>query len=136
MRASVLLPPSVAVIEGFLEGLVCANLVLIRSGVVPASPLDANVHYQREASGLEEWNIASVVVRLGWGDCEDLNGWEAAGLRFTGEDPGARAVLYRTGEHLYHCVVERSDGRIHDVCPALGMHAPRGHALPGRKRSR
>lgn len=130
MRATVRLPGSVAIIEAMLDGLVQCNVLLIDTGVVPASPLDANVRYQREASGLEEWNMSIYVVRIGWGDCEDLACWEAAGMRVTGEDPDARAALIQTGKHLYHCVVELSDGSYRDVCPALGMHVPRGHRLP------
>lgn len=120
--------------SAFLEGLVCANVVLIEQGIVPPSPLDAGVRYQRERSGFEEWNIASIVVRLGWGDCEDLNGWAAAGLRYTGEDAGAQAYLYESAPHLFHCVCLLSSGEIYDVCPALGMRSrSSNHRLPGRK---
>lgn len=121
MKATMELPPSERLIEAALEGLVCANVVLIETGVVPSSPLDAKVRYRREPNGLEYWDVATRVVAQGWGDCEDLNGWHCAGLRSTGVDPGARVVLIRTGERCLHAVVERSDGGIEDVCPTLGM---------------
>jgi hypothetical protein len=132
MRATVELPPSVAIVESLLEGFVQANVLLIESGLVPPSPLDANVRYQREASGFEEWQLAMYVVRSGRGDCEDLNGWAAA-YRRTTDDPGARAILYRTGPHLFHCVCLLSSGEIYDVCPTLGMKtSSSNHRLPGR----
>lgn len=137
MKATLILPSNVAVLEGALEGLVCADVALMEMGVVPSSPLDddAHVRYQREQSGYEDWAIASRVMSLGYGDCEDLASWEAAGYRFTGEDEGARAVLYKSGPNMYHCVCLLSSGEIVDVCPALGMTSRhrKGHPLPSSK---
>lgn len=131
--ATIHLPSSILLVEAVLEGLVIANQLLIRAGEVPASPLYSGVRYKREGSGLEEWWIASRVLQMGHGDCEDLNSWAVAGLRETGEDSGARMVLYRTGPRLFHAVGMLSDGTIYDVCPALGMSVPSSnHHLPGR----
>jgi len=129
------LPPALAIVEAMLEGFVMSNVLLIEAGLAPPSPLDADVRYQREASGLEEWNMCIYVQRFKRGDCEDLNGWAAAGMRVTGEDPGARAVLKRTGRHMFHCLVLLSSGETYDVCPTLGMTSRRraSHELPGRR---
>lgn len=120
MRACLHLPPSIALIQAALEGLVAANRVLIETGVIPVSPLDASVRYKAEDSGFEDWNIGSRVVSLGHGDCEDLNGWECAGIQLQ-EDPGAQLIIVRTGRRRFHAVVEMSSGEIVDVCPELGM---------------
>jgi hypothetical protein len=129
MRATLNLPPSVRLIGAALEGLVQVNRVLIETGVVPPSPLDSRVRYKREASGLEEWDNALTCVKRGWGDCEDLNGWECARINID-EDPEAICSLIKTGAKLFHCVVLMSDGSYRDVCPALGMRVP-GTSLEG-----
>lgn len=120
MKASLTLPPSQALIEAALTGLVAVNEVLIQAGVVPPSPLQAGVRYQRERSGLEDWNSALEVIKQKWGDCEDLNAWECARLRVDGDDD-AHCIIIRTGPRCYHCVAVTGDGQVVDVCPALGM---------------
>lgn len=130
MRACLHLPPSIALIEAALQGLVAANKVLIETGVIPISPLDAGVRYQAEDSGFEDWNIGSRVVSLGHGDCEDLNGWECAGIQLE-EDPDAQLIIVRTGRRRFHAVVELSSGEIVDVCPELGMGARDGVTIQG-----
>lgn len=129
MRATLNLPPSVRLIEAALEGLVQVNRVLIETGVVPPSPLDSDVRYKRERSGLEEWDNAITCLRRKWGDCEDLNAWECARINLD-EDPEAVCTIIQTGPRLFHCVVRMSDGSIRDVCPALGMKTP-GTSLEG-----
>lgn len=129
MRATLNLPPSVRLIEAALEGLVQVNRVLIETGVIPPSPLDTDVRYKRERSGLEEWDNGLTCIRRKWGDCEDLNGWECAGINLD-EDPEAVCTIIQTGPRLFHCVVRMSDGSIRDVCPALGMRVP-GTSLEG-----
>lgn len=130
MRATLFLPPSRVLIEAALTGLVAANRVLIQTGIVPPSPLDSRVRYKREASGLEEWNIASQCVKLGYGDCEDLNGWECARIQLE-EDPDAHAIIVKTGPRTYHCVTELSSGEIVDVCPELGMRPHHSLSMSG-----
>lgn len=131
MKATLRLPSDVPVIEAALEGLVLANVVQMEQGLVVSSPLDprAHVRYQREPSGYEDWNLASIMQRLRYGDCEDIAAWEAAGFRYRGDDDGARVMLYRTGPRLYHAVCELSSGEIVDSCPALGMKVRRGHRV-------
>lgn len=129
MRAILNLPPSVRLIEAALEGLVQVNRVLIETGVVPPSPLDAGVRYKRERSGLEEWDNALTCIKRGWGDCEDLNGWECARINID-EDPEAICQLLQTGRKMFHCIILMSDGTLRDICPDLGMKVP-GTALEG-----
>ena len=119
MRAEIPLPDVPAVIEAALEGLVLADMVIIEAGLVPPFPHDAGVIYKLEPPGEEVWKLAHDVVADGWGDCEDLAAWNAAGLRFTGEDGDARVVLAKTGVNKLHAVVLRGDGSIDDCCPAL-----------------
>lgn len=138
MKATLQLPFVVPVIEAALEGLVCANVALMELGRCPSSPLDpdAHVRYQRERSGFEDWACATRVMRLGFGDCEDMAAWTAAGYRFRGDDEGATVMLYRTGPSLYHAVCLLTTDEIVDVCPELGMRRKRGHALPSSSGNR
>jgi len=123
MRATLNLPPSVRLIEAGLEGLVQVNRVLIETGVVPPSPLDAGVRYKRERSGLEEWDNAVTCIKRKWCDCEDLNSWECARINIE-EDEWAVCTLIQTGPKLFHCVIRMSDGSLRDICPDLGMKVP------------
>jgi hypothetical protein len=110
------LPDHGAVIEAVLEGFVQAACIIVQAGVVPPYP-DAmpNIRYSEEPAGSEEWWLPNQVVEAGWGDCEDLAIWCAAGDRVTGNDPGSRAVLVQTGVGRLHCMVQHSDGRYEDV---------------------
>jgi len=109
------IPDHAAAVECILEGFVRVCQLLIESGAVPPDPTDVpELRYQLEPVGSEDWKLSHNVMRDGWGDCEDLAMWRAAGLRATGEDEGARAVVVSTGEHKLHAVVLRSDGSIED----------------------
>lgn len=121
MHAVMRLPDHALVVEAAVEGLTLANVVLIEQGVVPPYPHDTNVRYQLEPPGEEDWKLAHNVVRDGWGDCEDIAAWTAAGHRVTGFDPGARVVIMEMGPGKLHAVVELSDGTIEDPCLDLGM---------------
>ncbi len=80
----------------------------------------SGVRYSRD-DATEEWLPIPVLYRRGVGDCEDLAAAQAALLRFTGEDPEARAVAYRSRPHTWHAVVLRGDGSIEDPSAHLGM---------------
>lgn len=114
MKAELRLPDVPAVIEAALEGLVLANLVMMDAGLIPPFPHNAEVIYRLEPPGEEDWKLAHNVIGDGWGDCEDLAGWSAAGLRFTGQDPGATVALIRTGVNKLHAVVRLSNGEVWD----------------------
>ncbi len=86
----------------------------------------AGVRYRREkcvdvecSQRFEDWQVPSVVMQLGWGDCEDLAAWRAAELRLQGEK--ARAVPRSVRPGLVHIVVRRGNGKIEDPSRILGM---------------
>jgi hypothetical protein len=114
------LPEQAQVLELLLEGFVLVNMLLIDSGVVPPFPHDVpKLRYQLEPVGEEDWKLAHNVLRDGWGDCEDLAMWVAAGLRWTGEDARARVRIVRIGPGKLHAVVERGSGEMED--PSLDL---------------
>lgn len=83
-------------------------------------------HYVPERA-TEEWlPIPFLLARGGEGDCEDLAAARAAELRVSGEDPGARAVAYRSRPKTWHAVVRRGDGTVEDPSLVLGMGWHRG----------
>lgn len=98
----------------------CADVALIGGGYVPLYPPMA-VRYRVEPPGEEDWKLAHNILRDGWGDCEDIAAYYAAGHRVSGFDPGARvAVIYvRPGQ--LHAVTMLSNGEIEDHCIAHGM---------------
>lgn len=128
MRINVAVPEphvSAPVLDAALEGVTRLNEALIREGAVP--PFDAVKHRLRwkpEPPGEEHFDHAGVVLRRGWGDCDDMGPYHAASLRVTGEDPGARAHVRRSGPKRWHVVVQRSDGSTDDPSIETGMPAP------------
>lgn len=122
MRAAIDIPDSLgaSALDAALEGLVGVAHSEIASGGIP--PLyESGVVYRREPPGEERWSPPSAVLARGYGDCEDLASWRAAELRVTGEDPGARARVVRSGPRTWHAIVERADGSIEDPSRVLGM---------------
>lgn len=86
------------------------------------SAIRQGVRWRPEPPGTgEELALPSTVLERGWGDCDDLAPWRAAELRTTGEDPGARAIAYRSGPQRWHAVVRRSDGSVEDPSRWAGM---------------
>lgn len=108
------IPDHAAACEAVLEGFVLCCMLLIRAGACPPFPHDANVKYKPEPPGREDWDLPPTVMARGWGDCEDLAMWHAAGLRVTGEDPVAVVAVVRTGHNKLHAVVRRADGSYDD----------------------
>lgn len=124
MKMSSDIPVHPRLLEAVLDGFVQAACILIRAGVVPASPYDVQgITWKLEPKGTEEWCLPTETIKRGWGDCEDLALWLAAGYRADGVDPGARVRLKRTGEKRWHAVVELSDGSYEDPSDVL---KPRG----------
>jgi hypothetical protein len=128
MRITATIPDHGAVIEAVLEGFVLAAMEMIAAGAVP--PYPTGVEFRNESYGSEEWLLPNQVLQRGYGDCEDLAIWYAAGCRVTGDDPGARAVLVQTGPHRLHCVVEHTGGQMQDVALAIAT-GNSGYALGG-----
>ena len=121
MKITATLPDHGVIVEAVLEGFVLAAMEMIAAGVVPPSPLDTPVKYAEEAGG-EEWLLPNQVMQRGRGDCEDLCIWYAAGLRVTGQDPGAACILAMTGPKKIHCLV-LSGGRTIDPSLILKQRA-------------
>lgn len=130
MRINVAVPePHVdkPVLDAALEATTRLNESMLSRGEVPTF-MDGlpHVRWKPEPPGAEHFDNASLVLKRGWGDCDDLAPWQAASLRHTGEDPGAIAEVHRSGPTTWHAVVRRSDGSIDDPSRAAGMDAHRG----------
>lgn len=92
----------------------------------PAAPLlyQAGLRYQPEPPGQERWqNVAAVLARRTFFDCEDICAWRLAELRIRGIDVRPYVTWSRlpNGEDLYHVRVLWPDGRIEDPSRVLGM---------------
>ena len=130
MRINVAVPESrisAPILNAALEGVTRLDERLLKER---AAPLfrdvvgKGRVRWKPEPPGQEHFDHAGLVMRRGWGDCDDLGPWHAAGLRVTGEDPGAHAVVRRSGPKRWHVVVRRSDGTIDDPSIEAGMPRP------------
>lgn len=132
MRINVAIPEShvdAPPLNAALEAVTRLNETLLRDGHVP--PIDEAIHehgvrWKPEPPGDEHFDHAQTVMQRGWGDCDDLAPYKAATLRHTGEDPGAHAIVHRSGPQRWHAVVRRSDGKIDDPSREAGMGAPHG----------
>ena len=80
----------------------------------------SGIRYRREPPGTEVWQTAGVLLQTMLGDCEDLAAYQAAYLRVSGIDPGAKIGLKRSSVG-YHVIVLRSDGVVEDPSARLGM---------------
>lgn len=95
--------------------------------------LKRGLKWQPEPPGDEHFDHGGTTSRRGWGDCDDLAPLHAASLRNSGEDPGAEAIVKRSGPKMWHAVVKRSDGTIDDPSRRAGMGQPHeysGAAVP------
>jgi hypothetical protein len=138
MRVNVAIPEAHVkepVLDAALEAVTTLNEALIKNGDAPTfdQALRNGVKWKPEPPGQEHFDHAGIVADRGWGDCDDLAPHHAASLRVTGKDPGARAIVVRSGPAMWHAVVQRSNGNIEDPSEAAGMrsrHAIAGAALP------
>lgn len=138
MRVNVAIPESHVsehVLDAALEAVTTLNEAMIKSGAAPTfdQALRNGVKWKPEPPGAEHFDHAGIVAERGWGDCDDLAPHHAATLRVKGIDPGARAIVVRSGPSMWHAVVQRSNGKIDDPSAAAGMrssHAISGAALP------
>jgi len=111
------------VLDAALESVTRLNEQMLASGEVPSftAGLKHGVRWKPEPPGDEHFDSAKAVMDRKWGDCDDLAPWQAATLRHTGEDPEAKAVVYKSGPKRWHAVVQRSDGTIEDPSKRAGM---------------
>jgi len=125
MRVNVAIPESHVkkpVLDAALEATTRLDESLLSSGSVPLfTRAQKRVRWKPEPPGQEHFDHAGLVMERGHGDCDDLAPWHAASLRVTGEDPGARAVVKRSGPKMWHAIVQRSDGTFDDPSLAAGM---------------
>jgi hypothetical protein len=121
------------VLNAGLEAVTRLNEDLISSGQAPpfAKAIQDGVRWAPEPPGQESFDHALTVHKRGWGDCDDLAPYRAADLRVTGTDPGAHAVVYKSGPHMWHAVVKRSDGSYEDPSQTAGMRVRPGSAAEG-----
>lgn len=114
-----------------LAALQTLNELWLRGRRRPVPSLyESGVYYDPE-QGTEDWLTIPDLYAAGVGDCEDLAAARAAELRVSGEDPGARAVAYRSGPTVWHAVVLRGTGEVEDPSLVLGMGWHRGLIAPG-----
>jgi hypothetical protein len=100
-----------------LAGLTAMNRALMK--LFGAPPLyGSGVVYRPEKP--DEWETYDILLRRGYGDCEDLSSWRAAELQEQGVD--AVADVYPTRRPgRWHAIVVFPDGRIEDPSLKLGM---------------
>ena len=119
------------VLDAGLEAVTRLNEQLIRSGKAPdfSAQIKAGLRWAPEPPGQESFDHAGITAKRMWADCDDLAPLHAATLRVRGIDPGAKAVVYKSGPSMWHAVTERSDGSFQDPSQTAGMKVrPGGHA--------
>jgi hypothetical protein len=113
-----------AALEAALEATSLANEQAILRGEVPplTEAISNGVRWKPEPylDG-EHFDLSHIVNDRKWGDCDDLAPWLTGELRATGEDPGARSRVYKSGPDRWHVVTETSDGQILDPSKWAGM---------------
>ena len=114
------------VLNAALEATTVANQEMLASG--DAEPISDGIRMGRVKwkpepfRDGEHFDLTKTVTERGWGDCDDLAPALAAELRETGKDPGARAVVKKSGPKRWHAVTELSSGRIVDPSAMAGMY--------------
>lgn len=131
MRINVAIPEAhvqAPVLDAALESVTRLNEAMLAEKKVPTfeKGLNYGIKWKPEPPGQEHFDHAATVLARRWGDCDDLAPWHAASLRHTGEDPGATAIVKRSGPRRWHAVVQRSDGSIDDPSRRAGMGQPQG----------
>lgn len=113
------------VLDGALEAVTRLNEQLIESGAPTDEDLIARgMKWKPEPPGQEHFDHGGILAKRGHGDCDDWAPLRAARLRVTGEDPGAKAVVRKSGPKRWHATVIRSDGSEDDPSLDAGMPGP------------
>lgn len=121
-------------LDAALEAVTRTTEPLVRNKRVPLAAQAIKgglVKWQPEPPGDEHFDLPTTVLARKWGDCDDLAPWHAASLRAAGNDPGARAIVRKSGPNRWHAVVQRSDGSIDDPSRAAGMGRGRSSVVGG-----
>jgi len=129
MRVNIAIPEAQVtkpVLDGALEAVTRLNEQLIAEGSTPTSHelIEQGAKWQPEKPGDEHFDHGALIAQRGHGDCDDWAPLHAATLRATGEDPGAQAVVKKSGPKRWHAIVKRSDGTEDDPSLAAGMPDP------------
>jgi len=126
MRVNVAIPEahvSKPVLDAALESVTRLNEQLLKQGhpTFQDALKKHGIRWKPEPPGQEHFDHAGIVAHRGHGDCDDLAPWEAASQRHTGRDPGAKAIVVRSGPDMWHAIVQHSDGSTSDPSKAAGM---------------
>jgi len=114
------------VLNGALEAVTRLNEAMIKAGATPTDQelIRAGAIWKPEPPGDEHFDHGKEIATRGWGDCDDWAPLRAGRLRATGEDPGAKAVVRKSGPKRWHATVIRSDGTEDDPSLDAGMPQP------------
>lgn len=114
------------VLDGALEAVTRLNEQMLKAGDTPTSNqlINAGAIWKPEPPGQEHFDHGALIAKRGDGDCDDWAPLHAATLRVSGEDPGARAVVRKSGPKRWHATVIRSDGSEDDPSLKAGMPGP------------
>jgi hypothetical protein len=114
------------VLDGALEAVTRLNESMLKKGDTPTDEqlIAQGARWQPEPPGQEHFDNGAEIAKRGHGDCDDWAPLRAARLRVTGEDPGARAVVRKSGPKRWHATVIRSDGAEDDPSLDAGMPGP------------
>jgi len=118
-----------AALDAALESVTRTAASQVRTGKVPPAAGEiksGRVRWEPEPPGDEHFDLPATVIGRGWGDCDDLAPWHAGSLRASGRDPGARAIVKKSGPKRWHAIVQRSDGSIEDPSAHAGMYSVSG----------
>lgn len=111
-------------LEAALEATSLANAEAIRRGELPhvEDVLASGAKWKPEPflDG-EHFDLGHEIVQRGWGDCDDWAPLLTGSLIASGDDPGARTRIVKTGKNRWHAVVETSDGQVLDPSRWAGM---------------
>jgi hypothetical protein len=121
-----------AALDAALESVTRTAASQVRNGKVPPAAGEiksGRVRWEPEPPGAEHFDLPGTVIGRGWGDCDDLAPWHAGSLRASGRDPGARAIVKKSGPKRWHAIVQRSDGSIEDPSAHAGMYSVSGAGL-------
>jgi hypothetical protein len=108
-----------AEVQAALWGLCRVAFVQLSESPYP-SLYTSGVRYRREPFGQERWLGPRDVLRLGYGDCEDLVAWRVGELWLQRGMQAAEPRCYAPMPGLIHCVVRTPRG-MEDPSRQLGM---------------
>jgi hypothetical protein len=111
------------VLDAGLEAVTRLNEQMLAAGEIPLfdDAVKDGLRWAPEPPGDEHFDHGQKLVQRNKGDCDDIAPYKAATLRHTGEDPDARAEVYRSGPTRWHAIVRRGDGSMDDPSRQAGM---------------